>query len=104
MMISVRAALVAVWFCFVVAAVHAEPAKGSTEGVFAGLEQGDYTHLLLRAKGGGDVSFIVLQPDKSVQPFLDKPEKLKGRAVRVFWKMATIPESGGREKTVVKIE
>lgn len=79
-------------------------ASGSMEGTFLGIEQGDYTHLQIKDKKGKQDSFIVLRPDKSVQSFLDNPVKLKGRKIRVFWKEATIPEAGGKEKTVTKIE
>ena len=80
------------------------PKSGSTEGTFVGIEQGDYAHFLIKDKKGQDDSFIILRPDKSVQPFLDNPTKLKGRKVRVHWKEQTIPEAGGLLKTVVKVE
>ena len=77
---------------------------GSTEGTFAGIEQGDYAHFLIKDKKGQDDSFIILRPDKSVQAYLDNPAKLKGRRVRVHWKEQTIPEVRGLLKTVVKVE
>ena len=79
-------------------------ATGSTEGTFVGIEQGDYAHFQIKDKKGKDDSFIVLRPDKSVQPYLDNPTKLKGRKVRVHWKEETIPEAGGKMKTVFKVE
>ena len=79
-------------------------ATGSTEGTFVGIEQGDYAHFQIKDKKGKDDSFIVLRPDKSVQPYLDNPAKLKGRKVRVHWKEETIPEAGGKLKTVTKVE
>ena len=78
--------------------------KGYTDGTFAGIEQGDYVHFQIKpATKGQPDSFIVLRPDKSVQPFLDNPAKLKGKKVRVHWKEETIPEAGGPMKTVVKV-
>jgi hypothetical protein len=98
---------VLVCFLFVAAAhVRAESraATGTTEGIFVGIEQGDYAHFLIKDRSGKDDSFIVLRPDKSVQPYLDNPTKLKGRSVRVHWKEQTIPEAGGKMKTVTKVE
>ena len=85
-------------------AVEVRAATGSTDGTFVGIEEGDYTHFLIKDKKGKDDSFIILRPDKSVQPYLDNPAKLKGRPVRVHWKEQTIPEAGGRMKTVTKVE
>ena len=100
-------AVVALFLLTVSAAQGSDKAKGtsgSTEGTFFGVEQGDYTHLQIKDKKGKADSFIVLRPDKSVQSFLDNPVKLKGRKIRVFWKEETIPEAGGKEKTVTKVE
>ena len=101
---------VSVLVCFVLVAAAAEmrgesrAATGSTEGTFVGIEQGDYAHFQIKDKKGKDDSFIILRPDKSVQAFLDNPTKLKGRQVRVHWKEETIPEAGGKLKTVIKVE
>jgi hypothetical protein len=85
-------------------ALAGSPKSGTTEGTFVGIEQGDYAHFQIKDKKGKDDSFIILRPDKSVQPFLDTPAKFKGRKVRVHWKEQTIPEAGGPMKTVVKVE
>ena len=77
---------------------------GSTEGIFVGIEQGDYAHFQIKDTKGKDDSFIVLRPDKSVQAYLDNPTKFKGRKVRVHWKEQVIPEAGGPMKTVTKVE
>lgn len=77
---------------------------GTTDGTFVKIEQGDYAHFQIKDTNGKDASFIVLRPDASVQPYLDKPAKLKGHKVRVHWKEQTIPEAGGLMKTVVKVE
>jgi len=100
---------VAVLFCFlfvIAVDVRAESRAmtGSTEGTFVGIEQGDYAHFQIKNKNGKEDSFIVIRPDKSVQPFLDDPTKLKGRKVLVHWKEQTIPEAGGKMKTVTKVE
>ena len=86
------------------ARAESRAATGSTAGTFVGIEQGDYAHFQIKDKKGKDDSFIVLRPDKSVQPYLDNPAKLKGREVRVHWKEQTIPEAGGKMKTVTKVE
>jgi hypothetical protein len=100
-----RTFLVAV-VCFVSVstAVEARGASGSTEGTFIGIEQGDYAHFLIKDKKGKDDSFIILRPDKSVQPYLDHPAKLKGKRVRVHWEEQMIPEAGEKMKTVTKVE
>ena len=93
--------------CFVlIAAARGESRlpSATTDGTFVGIEQGDYAHFLIKDKKGKDDSFIVLRPDKSVQPYLDNPVKLKGRPVRVHWKEQSIPEAGGKMKTVTKVE
>lgn len=90
---------------FTVAAVEVRAgSRGSTEGTFVGIEQGDYAHFLIKDKKGKDDSFIVLRPDKSVQPYLDNPDKLKGKRIRVHWEEQTIPEAGEKMKTITKIE
>lgn len=101
----IAAAILLVCFLAVAPSARAgSPKTGSTEGTFVGIEQGDYAHFLIKDKKGQDDSFIILRPDKSVQPYLDDPAKLKGHKVRVHWKEQTIPEAGGLMKIVVKIE
>ncbi|MEO5722068.1 MAG: hypothetical protein ABIR71_11430 [Chthoniobacterales bacterium] len=79
-------------------------ATGTTEGTFAGIEEGDYPHFLIKDKKGASDSFIVLHRDKSVEAFLHNPAKLKGRKVRVFWTEEMIPQAGQKQKTVTKVE
>jgi hypothetical protein len=93
-----------VGFALFGAAGEARAASGSTAGTFVGIDQGDYAHFLIKDSKGADDSFIILRPDKSVKPYLDNPAKLKGRKVRVHWKEQTIPEAGGKMKTVTKVE
>jgi len=81
--------------------------RGSANGTFAGIEQGDYAHFLLKDKKGVQ-SFLVLKPDASVKSFLDNPDKLKGRKIRVQWeeRMQEIPEAGGKQriKVIVNVD
>jgi hypothetical protein len=74
-----------------------------TEGTFAGIEQGDYAHLLVKTASGKQESYFVLQVDKSVQPYVEYATKMRGRKVRVYWreKMENLPEAGGRTRVQV---
>ena len=89
-------------------AAESRGTKGSSIGTFAGIEQGDYAHLLIKDPKGRRESFFILRPDKSVQSYLDNPNKLKGRKIRVFWeeRNENIPEAGGKQqiKVVTKVE
>jgi hypothetical protein len=102
--------LIAVLFTSVVLTNVAAAAerKGTTEGTFAGIEQGDYAHLQLKTPAGKQETFFVLNVDKSVQPFVDSPKKMKGRKIRVHWRerQENIPEAGGKMlvKSVQRIE
>ena len=82
--------------------------KGTTNGTFAGIEQGDYAHLLLKTAKGKQESYFVLRPDKTVQAYLDNPDKLRGRRIRVHWeeRNENILEAGGKQriKLVTKVE
>ena len=82
--------------------------KGTTEGTFAGIEQGDYAHFLIKDKKGRPESYFILRPDKSVQSYIDNGDKLKGRKIRVFWEERNedIPEAGGKQqiKVITKVE
>lgn len=74
--------------------------KGTTDGTFAGIEQGDYAHFLVKTAKGRQESYFVLRPDKSVQAYLDNAKKLKGRRIRVHWeeRNENIPEAGGKQR------
>lgn len=82
--------------------------KGTADGTFAGIDQGDYAHFLIKDSKGRGESFFILRPDGSVQSYLDNPDKLKGRRVRVYWeeRNENIPEAGGKQKikVVTKVE
>ncbi len=96
--------------CFLVAfgstqaSEKAKGATGTTEGTFAGIEQGDYLHFQIKDKTGHEVSFIVLQDNKTIEPYVKNPSQLKGRSIRVFWKEEMIPEAGEKMKTLTKVE
>ncbi len=82
--------------------------KGTTDGTFAGIEQGDYAHFLVKTAKGKQESYFVLRPDRSVQSYLDNPDKLKGRRIRAHWeeRNENIPEAGGKQriKVLTKVE
>ena len=86
------------------AAEKKRSATGSTEGIFVGIESGDYQHFQIKDKYGKPQSFVILKPHVSLKSYLDNPAALKARRVRVHWKMHTIPEAGEQMKTVVKVE
>ncbi|TSA34770.1 MAG: hypothetical protein D4R65_05745 [Verrucomicrobiaceae bacterium] len=69
----------------------------SVDGVFLGIEQGDYAHWNMRATDGREISLFILRPGNSVSKVLDNPEAFAGRKCRVAWKQSTenIPEAGG---------
>ncbi len=49
-----------------------------TEGVFLGIEQGDYAHWNMRVDGGGEVSFFILKPDDALEKVADSPDSHVG--------------------------
>lgn len=67
------------------------------EGVFSGLEEGDYVHWILRTGTGEDRSFFVLKPDASLEKALADPSAFAGKKCRITWSRSTvnIPEAGG---------
>jgi len=69
-------------------------------GTFLGIEQGDYFHWKMRAADGGEISFMVLRPDESVQSVLDDPEKFVGRRCQVQTLTTTedLESAGGKLK------
>lgn len=72
----------------------------TTQGVFLGIEEGDYAHWRLRTKDGKEQSFFILKPDASVEKVLEKPESFTGRQCKVTWResVANLPEAGGKTK------
>jgi len=59
--------------------------RGSTEGTFVGIEQGDPMYFVIKATGGGEHRYVIPGPGASVQPYLDNPAKFKGHPVKVYW-------------------
>ncbi len=72
-------------------------AGAMVEGVFTGIEEGDYAHWNIRTKDG-ERSFFILKPDASVEKALKDPKAHIGKTCRVKWKKSTeeIPEAGGK--------
>lgn len=69
-----------------------------TEGIFLGIEQGDYEHWNLRTSTGKELSLFVLQPDSSLDKALENPQAFTGKKCKVTWKKSIedIPEAGGK--------
>lgn len=72
-------------------------AGASLEGVFTGIEEGDYAHWTMKT-AAGERSFFILKPHPSIEQALAQPAKFKGKRCRITWKksMEEIPEAGGR--------
>lgn len=76
----------------------AESKGGQTaEGVFTGIEQGDYAHFKLREKDGTELSFFILKTDTAIDRVLADPQEYEGHACKVRWERRSenIPEAGG---------
>lgn len=69
-----------------------------TEGIFLGIEQGDYSHWNVRTSTGKELSLFVLQPDSSIDKALENQEAFTGKKCKVTWKKSIedIPEAGGK--------
>jgi len=69
----------------------------TAEGVFTGIEQGDYAHFKLRESDGTERSFFILQTDAAIERVLADPQEYEGRNCRVRWERRSenIPEAGG---------
>ncbi len=81
---------------------------GYSDGVFSGIEEGDYIHMDLRQADGQMVTFLVISKDPSVVSVVTDPAKFTGKKLRVHWveKVQQIPEAGGatRMKICERIE
>lgn len=62
-------------------AIASSTKVGLTDGTFVGIEQGDYTHFLIKDMVGRPRSFLVLRPDRSVQPYLINRHSLKAEGI-----------------------
>ena len=88
-----------------VAALKKGKAEGAAdpewvEGVFTGIEQGDYAHWNMKTKDGKERSFFILKAEAAMEKVLDHPDQYAGKPCRVKWKKSTedIPEAGGRRE------
>ena len=83
-------------------------AASTMEGMFLGIEEGDYAHWQMRTKTGEEVSLFILRPDASVEKVIANPKSYRGRACRVTFKKTTenIPEAGGKMEVeqIVSVE
>ena len=72
----------------------------TAEGTFLRIDEGDYSHWVMKNSKGKEVSYFVLKPDASLEKVLANPKKFAGKQCRVQWKSTTenIPEAGGRMK------
>lgn len=77
---------------------NAVAAASTTEGIFLGIEWGDYAHWTMSLGQKKEVSYFILQPDATVEKVLENPEDFHGRKCRVVWKKTTenLPEAGGQ--------
>jgi len=73
-------------------------APQTIEGVFVGIEEGDYFHWNMRNTQGDDLSFFILKTDASVDKVIDNPQAFTGKKCRITWKKSAenIPEAGGK--------
>ncbi|MBX7210200.1 MAG: hypothetical protein K1X78_17910 [Verrucomicrobiaceae bacterium] len=68
------------------------------EGVFTGIEEGDYYHWDMRSTAGKQTSFFILKADASVDRVVTNAKAFVGKKCRIKWKpsVVTIPEEGGK--------
>ena len=73
------------------------PAGNVFEGVFEGIEEGDYAHWRVRDRKGREKSFFVLETTPAITKALDAPDRFHGRACKAIWVTRTenLPEAGG---------
>lgn len=78
------------------ASASAQPSQ-KMEGTFVRIDQGDYSHLILKDQAGKERDFFLWNGGKFDQ-LLDKPETYKGKRVQITWRNVTrnIPEAGGK--------
>ena len=78
--------------------------EGNTSGKFVGVEQGDYTYIVVRS-GGGRESFLVLQPDARMEKLLGNPDRFVGKNIVVSWqeRQVKLPEAGGKVRVKVAV-
>lgn len=71
-------------------------AESVLTGVIKEIQVGDYYHIVIKDGKGKEHSFFVGK-DKSFDGIVEKPEKFKGKKVRLHWHTIKkdIPEAGG---------
>lgn len=67
-----------------------------SDGVFLGIEQGDYFHLAIKTPVGEE-SFFLLRTDETLDRLYGEEEAYIGKPITVFWRTIRemIPEAGG---------
>lgn len=80
------------------AAPEKEKSGNVLEGVFSGIEEGDYMHWTMKDKKGQEKSFFVQPDGEGLGPVVENPRKFVGRKCRVRWERRNeeIPEAGGK--------
>lgn len=82
--------------------------SGATDGTFIGIKEfgyhDDYKQLIIKNDRGQSEGFVIVNPDNSLDPYINDAAGLTGRRVRVFWKCEMVSESTGVVKTVLKVE
>lgn len=76
-------------------AAAAQPSK-TLDATFLRIDQGDYSHLIVKDKNGQEKDFWLWSKGKW-DAVLSNPESWKGKRVRLTWRKVTrnIPEAGG---------
>lgn len=79
-------------------AKNSKQSGNTVEGVFTGIDQGDYAHWNMRANDGSERSFFILQTDAAIDRVLADPQEYEGHKCIVRWERRSedIPEAGGR--------
>jgi hypothetical protein len=74
--------------------------RETTEGVFLGIDQGDYFHWKMRDNDGKEVSLFILNADPSVEKVAEAPDAYLNKKCRVTWKRSKqeLPEAGGQQE------
>ena len=74
-------------------------AKAKTlEGTFLRIDEGDYSHWVMKTATGDERTFFILKPDASVNKVVEAPESHIGKKCRITWDSGKedIPEAGGK--------
>lgn len=78
------------------------------EGIFSGIEEGDYFQWNMTSNSGEKLSFFLLKTNEAIDKVVASPQAYIGKKCRVTWQKSTenIPEAGGKMEidSVVSIE